>query len=326
MAFLADRTARIKPSATIAVTDKARALKAAGRDVIGLGAGEPDFDTPDNIKEAAIRAIREGKASKYTAVDGIPELKAAVARKFKRENELTSKPSQIIIGTGGKQVLFNALLATLNAGDEVIVPAPYWVSYPEMVLLAGGEPVEVATTMESGFKMKAEDLERAISPKTKWIIFNSPSNPTGAAYTRAELKAVTDVLARHPHVWVLTDDMYEHLVYDDFKFTTLLQAAPQLKDRTLTVNGVSKAYAMTGWRIGYAGGPEPLIKAMAKVMSQSTTNPCSIAQYAAVEALAGPQDYIPRQAKVFEGRRDLVVSMLNQARGVTCANPEGAFY
>ena len=256
MAFIADQIMRIKPSATIAVTDKARALKAAGRDVIGLGAGEPDFDTPDNIKEAAIKAIRDGKASKYTAVDGIAELKAAVSRKFKRENELDYKPSQIIIGTGGKQVLYNALVATLNPGDEVIIPAPYWVSYPDMVLLAGGEPVEVVTTMESGFKMKPEALERAITPKTKWIIFNSPSNPTGAAYTRAELKAVTDVLVRHPHVHVMADDMYEHLVYDDFQFFSPAQLEPRLYERTLTVNGVSKAYCMTGWRIGYAGGPE----------------------------------------------------------------------
>jgi len=326
MAFLADRTARIKPSATIAVTDKARALKAAGRDVIGLGAGEPDFDTPDNVKEAAIRAIREGKASKYTAVDGIPELKAAVARKFKRENELTYKPSQIIIGTGGKQVLFNALLATLNAGDEVIVPAPYWVSYPEMVLLAGGEPVEVATTMESGFKMKPEDLERAITPKTKWIIFNSPSNPTGAAYTRDELKAVTDVLKRHPHVYVMSDDMYEHLVYDDFKFYSPAQLEPSLYERTLTVNGVSKAYCMTGWRIGFAGGPEPLVKAMAMIQSQSTSNPTAVAQWAAVEALDGPQDFIGKHNKIFKERRDLCVSMLNQANGIRCPKPEGAFY
>ena len=316
MAFLADRTARIKPSATIAVTDKARALKAAGRDVIGLGAGEPDFDTPDNIKEAAIKAIRDGKASKYTAVDGIPELKAAVARKFKRENELTYKPSQIIIGTGGKQVLFNALLATLNAGDEVIIPAPYWVSYPEMVLLAGGEPVEVATTMESGFKMKPEALERAITPKTKWIIFNSPSNPTGAAYTRDELKAVTDVLVRHPHVHVMSDDMYEHLVYDDFKFYSPAQLEPALYERTLTVNGVSKAYCMTGWRIGFAGGPEPLIKAMAMIQSQSTSNPTAVAQWAAVEALDGPQDFIGKHNKIFKERRDLCVSMLNQANGI----------
>jgi len=326
MAFLADRIARIKPSATIAVTDKARALKAAGRNVIGLGAGEPDFDTPENIKEAAIKAIRDGKASKYTAVDGIPELKAAIARKFKRENELTYKPSQIIVGTGGKQVLYNALVATINAGDEVIIPAPYWVSYPDMVLLAGGEPVAVATTMESGFKLKPEALERAITPKTKWIIFNSPSNPTGAAYTRAELKAVTDVLLRHPHVHVMADDMYEHLVYDDFKFFSPAQLEPRLYERTLTVNGVSKAYCMTGWRIGYAGGPEPLIKAMAMIQSQSTSNPTAVAQWAAVEALDGPQDFIPKHNKIFKERRDLCVSMLNQASGIQCPKPEGAFY
>jgi len=326
MAFLADRTSRIKPSATIAVTDKARALKAAGRDVIGLGAGEPDFDTPENIKEAAIKAIRDGKASKYTAVDGIPELKAAIARKFKRENEIAYKPSQIIVGTGGKQVLFNALLATINPGDEVIIPAPYWVSYPEMVLLAGGEPVEVPTTMESGFKMKPEALERAITPKTKWIIFNSPSNPTGAAYARAELKAVTDVLVRHPHVHIMSDDMYEHLVYDDFKFYSPAQLEPQLYERTLTVNGVSKAYCMTGWRIGYAGGPESLIKTMAMIQSQSTSNPTAVSQWAAVEALDGPQDFIQRHNKVFKERRDLCVSMLNQANGICCPKPEGAFY
>jgi aspartate aminotransferase len=326
MAFLADRIARIKPSATIAVSDKARALKAAGRNVIGLGAGEPDFDTPENIKEAAIKAIRDGKASKYTAVDGIPELKAAIARKFKRENELTYKPSQIIVGTGGKQVLYNALVATINAGDEVIIPAPYWVSYPDMVLLAGGEPVAVATTMESGFKLKPEALERAITPKTKWIIFNSPSNPTGAAYTRAELKAVTDVLLRHPHVHVMADDMYEHLVYDDFQFFSPAQLEPRLYERTLTVNGVSKAYCMTGWRIGYAGGPEPLIKAMAMIQSQSTSNPTAVAQWAAVEALDGPQDFIPKHNKIFKERRDLCVSMLNQASGIQCPKPEGAFY
>jgi aspartate aminotransferase len=326
MAFLADRIARVKPSATIAVTDKARALKAAGRNIIGLGAGEPDFDTPENIKEAAIKAIRDGKASKYTAVDGIPELKAAIARKFKRENELTYKPSQIIVGTGGKQVLYNALIATINAGDEVIIPAPYWVSYPDMVLLAGGEPVAVATTMESGFKLKPEALERAITPKTKWIIFNSPSNPTGAAYTRAELKAVTDVLLRHPHVHVMADDMYEHLVYDDFQFFSPAQLEPRLYERTLTVNGVSKAYCMTGWRIGYAGGPEPLIKAMAMIQSQSTSNPTAVAQWAAVEALDGPQDFIPKHNKIFKERRDLCVSMLNQASGIQCPKPEGAFY
>ena len=326
MAFLADRLARIKPSATIAVTDKARALKAAGRDVIGLGAGEPDFDTPENIKEAAIKAIREGKASKYTAVDGIPELKAAIARKFKRDNELTYKPSQIIVGTGGKQVLYNALIATINPGDEVIIPAPYWVSYPDMVLLAGGEPVEVVTTMELGFKLKPEALERAITPKTKWIIFNSPSNPTGAAYNRAELKAVTDVLVRHPHVHVMSDDMYEHLVYDDFKFFSPAQLEPRLYERTLTVNGMSKAYCMTGWRIGYAGGPEPLIKAMAAIQSQSTSNPTAVAQWASVEALDGPQDFIPKHNKIFKERRDLCVSMLNQANGIRCPKPEGAFY
>jgi aspartate aminotransferase len=326
MGFIADQIMRIKPSATIAVTDKARALKAAGRDVIGLGAGEPDFDTPENIKEAAIKAIRDGKAAKYTAVDGVAELKEAVSRKFKRENELDYKPSQIIIGTGGKQVLYNALIATLNPGDEVIIPAPYWVSYPDMVLLAGGTPVEVVTTMKSGFKMQPENLERAITPKTKWIIFNSPSNPTGAAYTKDELKAVTDVLMRHPHVHVMSDDMYEHLVYDNFKFYSPAQIEPRLYDRTLTVNGVSKAYCMTGWRIGYAGGPEKLIKTMAMIQSQSTSNPTAVAQWAAVEALNGPQDFIPKHNKIFKERRDLCVSMLNQANGIQCPKPEGAFY
>ncbi len=326
MAFLADSLKRVKPSATIAVTDKARALKQAGRNVIGLGVGEPDFDTPDNIKQAAIKAIQDGRASKYTAVDGIPELKAAIIRKFKRENGLDYKPSQIIVGTGGKQVLYNALMATLNPGDEVIIPAPYWVSYPEMVLLAGAEPVAVETRMEDGYRMKPEALARAITPKTKWLIFNSPSNPTGAAYTRAELKALTDVLVKHPHVWVMTDDMYEHLVYDDFEFTTPAQVEPKLYDRTLTVNGVSKAYCMTGWRIGYAGGPEHLIKAMAMIQSQSTSNPSAVAQWASVEALDGPQDFIAKHNKVFKERRDLVVSMLNQAKGLHCPKPEGAFY
>lgn len=326
MAFLADRLSRIKPSATIAVTDRARALKLAGRDVIGLGAGEPDMDTPDNIKRAAIRAIESGKASKYTNVDGIMELKEAVVRKFKRENGLEYKTSQISIGTGGKQVLYNALVATLNPGDEVIIPAPYWVSYPEMVLLAGGEPVAVPTSFESGFKMKPEQLERAITPRTKWLIFNSPSNPTGAAYTRDELKALTDVLVKYPHVHVLTDDMYEHLVYDDFKFFTPAQVEPRLYERTLTLNGVSKAYCMTGWRIGYAGGPEPLIKAMAVVQSQSTSNPAAVSQWAAVEALDGPQDFIPKHNKIFKERRDLCVAMLNQAKGLSCPKPEGAFY
>ncbi|HEX5509097.1 MAG TPA: pyridoxal phosphate-dependent aminotransferase [Pseudolabrys sp.] len=326
MAFLADQLKRVKPSATIAVTDKARALKAAGRNVIGLGAGEPDFDTPENIKEAAIKAIRDGKAAKYTNVDGIAELKDAVAKKFKRENGLEYKPSQITIGTGGKQVLYNAFVATLNPGDEVIIPAPYWVSYPDMVLLAGGEPVAVETSMETGFKMTAQQLERAITPKTKWVLLNSPSNPSGAAYTRAELKTLTDVLVRYPDVHVMTDDMYEHLVYDDFEFTTPAQVEPSLYPRTLTINGCSKAYCMTGWRIGFAGGPEPLIKAMAMIQSQSTSNPTAVSQWAAVEALNGPKDFIPKHNKIFKERRDLVVSMLNQANGIKCPKPEGAFY
>jgi len=326
MAFLADSLKRIKPSATIAVTDKARALKLAGRNVIGLGAGEPDFDTPDNIKQAAIKAIQDGRASKYTNVDGIAELKQAVVRKFKRENGLDYKPSQITVGTGGKQVLYNAFVATLNPGDEVIIPAPYWVSYPEMVLLAGGEPVAVTTTMESGFKMSASALERAITPKTKWVLLNSPSNPTGSAYTKAELKVLTDVLVKHPHVWVLTDDMYEHLVYDDFEFFTPAQVEPRLYERTLTLNGVSKAYCMTGWRIGFAGGSEPLIKAMAMIQSQSTSNPAAVSQWAALEALEGPKDFIPKHNKIFKERRDLCVAMLNQASGIVCPKPEGAFY
>ncbi len=325
MGFLADSLARIKPSATIAVTNKARELKAAGRDVIGLGAGEPDFDTPENIKEAAIKAIRDGK-TKYTAVDGIPELKTAIAKKFERENSLIYRHDQISVGSGGKQVLYNALMATLNPGDEVIVPAPYWVSYPEMVALAGGTPVEAPTTQESGYKLRPETLAGAITPKTKWLILNSPSNPTGAAYTRAEIKALTDVVLAHPQVWVMTDDMYEHLVYDGFRFTTVAQVEPALIDRTLTVNGVSKAYAMTGWRIGYAAGPTGLIKAMATLQSQSTSNPASISQWAAVEALNGPQDFIPKNAELFRQRRDLVVSMLNQANGIVCPKPEGAFY
>ncbi len=326
MAFLADHLKRIKPSPTIAVTDKARALKAAGRNVIGLGAGEPDFDTPDNIKQAAIKAIESGRASKYTQVDGIPELKEAVCRKFKRENGLDYKPSQITVSTGGKQVLYNAFMATLNPGDEVIIPAPYWVSYPDMVLLAGGTPVAVVCSMESGFKISAEQLARAITPKTKWFLLNSPSNPTGAAYTRADLKKLTDVLVKHPHVHVMTDDMYEHLTYDDFEFSTPAQVEPSLYERTLTVNGTSKAYCMTGWRIGYAGGPEPLIKAMAMVQSQSTTNPAAASQWAAVEALNGPQGFIAEHNTIFKERRDLVVSMLNQANGLKCPTPEGAFY
>jgi aspartate aminotransferase len=325
MAFIADALSRIKPSATIAVTNKARELKAAGRDVIGLGAGEPDFDTPDNIKQAAIKAIRDGK-TKYTAVDGIPELKQAICDKFKRENNLAYTPNEITVGTGGKQVLYNALMATLNPGDEVVIPAPYWVSYPDMVLLAGGTPVFVDTSPEHGFKLTADALHASITDKTKWLIFNSPSNPSGAAYTKDELKLIAEVLLRHPHVWVLTDDMYEHLVYDNFAFHTLAEIEPALKPRTLTMNGVSKAYAMTGWRIGYAGGPQELIRAMAKIQSQSTSNPCSISQWAAVEALDGTQDFIKPNQELFKGRRDLVVSMLNDAKGITCQTPEGAFY
>ncbi|MBO1023435.1 pyridoxal phosphate-dependent aminotransferase [Ochrobactrum sp. SD129] len=325
MAFLADALSRVKPSATIAVSQKARELKAKGKDVIGLGAGEPDFDTPDNIKKAAIDAINRGE-TKYTPVAGIPELRQAIVAKFKRENGLDYKPEQVIVGTGGKQILFNAFMATLNPGDEVIVPAPYWVSYPEMVAINGGTPVFVNTKIEDNFKLTASDLEKAITPKTKWLIFNSPSNPTGSAYTEAELKALTDVLVRHPQVWILTDDMYEHLVYGDFVFTTPAQIEPSLYDRTLTMNGVSKAYAMTGWRIGYAAGPLQLIKAMDMVQGQQTSGACSIAQWAAVEALNGTQDFIPENKKIFQARRDLVVSMLNQATGIHCPTPEGAFY
>ena len=316
---------RVKPSATLAATQAARELARAGRDVISLGAGEPDFDTPDNIKAAAIRAINEGK-TKYTDVDGIPELKQAIVDKFARENGLTYKTSQVNVSPGGKPVIYNALVATLSPGDEVIVPTPYWVSYPDMVLLAGGEPVFAHASAETNFKLTPEVLEAAITPKTRWIILNSPSNPSGAAYTRDELRALADVLVRHPQVWVLTDDMYEHLVFGDFEFTTIAQVAPELYDRTLTMNGVSKAYAMTGWRIGYGAGPEPLIKAMQKVMGQTTSNPSSISQWAAVEALNGPQDFIVPNQKLFEQRRDLVVGMLNQANGIECARPEGAFY
>jgi aspartate aminotransferase len=316
---------RIAPSATIAISAKARALKAAGRDIIALSAGEPDFDTPDNIKDAAIAAIKAGK-TKYTDPDGMPELKAAICAKFKRENGLDYKPAQVHVAPGGKPVIYNALVATLNPGDEVIIPAPYWVSYPDMTLLAGGTPVSVETTAESGFKITPQALEAAITPKSKWLIINSPSNPSGGAYTRAELKAIADVLLRHPQVWVLTDDMYEHLVFDDFEFTTIAQVEPRLYDRTLTMNGVSKGYSMTGWRIGYAAGPEALIKAMGKMISQTTSNPCSISQWAALEALNGPQDFIKPNAKLFQERRDLVVSMLNQATGLHCPTPEGAFY
>ncbi|ALA16444.1 MULTISPECIES: pyridoxal phosphate-dependent aminotransferase [Chelatococcus] len=325
MAFLADALSRIKPSATITLTQKARDLKAEGRDVISLSVGEPDFDTPENIKRAAIAAIERGE-TKYTPVSGIPQLREAIAAKFKRENGLDYKPSQTIVGTGGKQVIYNALLATLNPGDEVVIPAPYWVSYPEMVALNGGTPVFAEAKLEDNFKLRPEALERAITKKTKWVILNSPSNPSGAAYSFAEMKALTDVLVRHPHVWVLTDDMYEHLVYGDFTFVTPAQVEPALYERTLTMNGVSKAYAMTGWRIGYAAGPEQLIKAMDLVQGQQTSGACSIAQWAAVEALAGPQDHLPRFRKAFEERRDLVVSMLNQAKGLSCPTPEGAFY
>jgi aspartate aminotransferase len=316
---------RVKPSATAAASAKARALRAAGRDIIALDAGEPDFDTPDTIKEAAIKAIRDGK-TKYTDVDGIPELKAAIVAKFAQENGLTYKTSQVNVSPGGKPVIFNAMMASLSPGDQVVIPAPYWVSYPDMVLLAGGEPVFVPTRAEAGFKVEPAALEAAITPRTRWLILNSPSNPSGAAYTRAELKAVADVLLRHPKVWILTDDMYEHLVFGDFEFTTIAQVEPALYDRTLTMNGVSKAYAMTGWRIGYAAGPEPLIAAMRKVVSQTTSNPCSVSQWAAVEALNGPQTFIRPNAALFETRRDLVVSMLNQAAGLKCPTPEGAFY
>ena len=325
MVFLSDTLARVKPSATIVVSTKAAELKAQGHDIISLGAGEPDFDTPENIKAAAIRAIHAGK-TKYTAVDGIPELKAAICAKFARENGLDYKPAQVSVGTGGKQILYNALMATLNSGDEVIIPAPYWVSYPDMVMLAGGTPVAVPAGIQTNFKLTPEKLEAAITPKTKWFIFNSPSNPTGAGYTKAELKGLTDVLMRHPHVWVMSDDMYEHLVFDDFKFCTPAEIEPGLYERTLTCNGVSKAYAMTGWRIGYAAGPVALIKAMATIQSQSTSNPSSVSQYAALEALTGPQDFLADNRSLFQRRRDLVVTMLNAAQGITCPNPEGAFY
>ena len=325
MAFLAEALSRVQPSATIAVSQKARDLKALGRNVISLGAGEPDFDTPDNIKQAAIDAIHRGE-TKYTPVAGVPELKQAIAAKFKRENGLDYEPSQVIAGTGGKQILFNALMATLNHGDEVVIPAPYWVSYPEMVAICGGESVFVPTTLETEFKMTPDALDAAITERTKWVIFNSPSNPSGAAYSRGELKALTDVLLRHPHVRVLTDDMYEHLVYGDFEFTTPAQVEPELHDRTLTMNGVSKAYSMTGWRLGYAAGPKELIKAMDLIQGQQTSGPCSITQWAAVEALNGPQDFIAERRAAFEERRDMVVSMLNQASGLSCPRPDGAFY
>jgi aspartate aminotransferase len=316
---------RVKPSPTLSISAKARALARAGRNIIALSAGEPDFDTPDNVKEAAIKAIRDG-FTKYTDPDGTPELKEAICAKFARENGLTYKPSQIHVAPGGKPVIYNAFLATLSPGDEVLIVAPYWVSYPDMALLAGGEPTFVETTMEDGFKLRPEALEAAITSRTKWLVLNSPSNPSGGAYTREELAALGEVLKRHPQVWILTDDIYEHLVYGDFKFSSIAQVTPELYDRTLTMNGVSKAYAMTGWRIGYAGGPEALIKLMGKAISQTTSNPCSISQAASVEALNGPQDFLPVRAAAFEKRRDLVVSMLNQANGLHCPTPEGAFY
>ncbi|MGA1344150.1 MAG: pyridoxal phosphate-dependent aminotransferase [Hyphomonas sp.] len=322
---LSDAINRVKPSAKIAVTTKANEMKRQGLDVIGLGAGEPDFDTPQNIKEAAVQAIRDGK-TKYTPSDGIPELKEAICGKFKRENGLDYKPAQVNVSPGGKAVLFNALMATLNVGDEVVIPAPYWVSYPEIVLLAGAAPVAVPCGAKSNYKLTPEALEAAITPRTKWLILNSPSNPTGAAYTRAELRGLADVLLRHPHVWVLTDDMYEHLVYDGFEYSTIAQVEPALYDRTLTMNGVSKAYAMTGWRIGYAAGPEKLIGAMRKVMDQSTSNPCSISQWASVEALNGPQDFLPGFRAAYQTRRNFMVEGLNKAAGIVCPKPEGAFY
>ncbi|HCI08632.1 pyridoxal phosphate-dependent aminotransferase [bacterium] len=325
MKLLSDTLDRVKPSPTIAVTNKAAELKAAGHDVIGLGAGEPDFDTPQHIKDAGIAAITSGK-TKYTAVDGIAELKQAICAKFKRDNSLDYLPSQVSVSSGGKQVLYNAFMATLNKGDEVIIPAPYWVSYPDMVLLAGGTPVIAEASLQTGFKLTADQLEAAITPNTKWFLFNSPSNPTGAGYTWDELKELTDVLMRHPHVWVMTDDMYEHLTFGDFQFCTPAEVEPRLYDRTLTVNGVSKAYAMTGWRIGYAAGPVELIAAMRKVQSQSTSNPCSISQFAAVEALNGPHDFIAQNNAAFVRRRDIVVKMLNEAEGITCPTPDGAFY
>ena len=323
--FFAQRLNNVKPSPTMAITRLALELKAAGKDVIALAAGEPDFDTPDFVKEGAIAAMKRGD-TKYTAVDGTPALKNAIVKKFQNENNLTYKPSQITVGTGGKQVIFNAIMATVSPGDEVIIPAPYWVSYPDMVNLAEGTPVFVNTRPEDGFKLKPEDLEKAITPKTKWLILNSPSNPTGAAFTKAELRALADVLLRHPQVWILADDIYEHLVYDNFEFWSIAQLEPKLYDRTLTVNGVSKAYNMTGWRIGYAGGPEALIKRIGEIQGHSTSNPSSISQAAAAAGLTGPQDFMKTQLESFRQRRDMVVAMLNECEGITCMKPEGAFY
>ena len=325
MSFVADRLSLIKPSPTIAVTQKARDLKAEGRDVIGLGAGEPDFDTPGHIIEAAKKALDDGM-TRYTPVNGIPELREALVAKFKRDNGLDYSVDEITVGCGGKQIIFNAFMATLDPGDEVIIPAPYWVSYPDIALLFGGKPVFVDCPAESGFKMTPEDLDAAITPQTKWLILNSPSNPSGTAYTRDDLKALTDVLMKHPQVWVMTDDIYEHVIYDDFEFSTVAQVEPGLKDRTLTLNGMSKAFCMTGWRVGFAAGPKELIKPITLVQSQSTTHTAAVSQAASVAALNGPQDFIAANNKLFQERRDLVVSMLNQAPGLSCPIPEGAFY
>ncbi|WP_423211398.1 pyridoxal phosphate-dependent aminotransferase [Paracoccus yeei] len=325
MRLLSQTLARVKPSPTVAITGRARDLAAEGRDIISLSAGEPDFDTPLHIREAGKAAIDAGH-TRYTAVDGIPELKRAICAKFARENGLDYGPAQVTVGTGGKQILYNALMATLNPGDEVVIPAPYWVSYPDMVLLAGGTPVVIEGAMANGYRITPEQLEAAITPKTKWVILNSPSNPTGAGYGENHMRGLTDVLMRHPHVWVLSDDIYEHLVFDDFRFATPVQVEPGLKDRTLTMNGVSKAYAMTGWRIGYGAGPVELIRAMGTLQSQSTSNPCSISQYAALAALEGPQDYIAESRAVFQRRRDLVVDGLNACPGIECPVPQGAFY
>ena len=324
MSIISDILKRIKPSPTIAVAQKARELKAAGKDVIGLGAGEPDFDTPDNIKDAAIKAIKEGD-TKYTAVDGTPELKKAISEKFKRENNLNYSTDQITVGVGGKHVIYNLMMATLNKGDEVIIPAPYWVSYPDIVMLAGGNPIVIECTEDQGFKLTAKDLESKITNNTKWLILNSPSNPTGACYSEQEIKNLAHVLKRNPHVNVLSDDIYEHIIYDNFKFFTIAQI-PELKNKVVTMNGVSKSYAMTGWRIGYAAGEKEIIKAISKIQSQSTTNPSSISQAAAVEALNGIQDFIPIRAKAFQERRDFVVNSLNAINGIECLKPDGAFY
>ena len=324
MSIISDSLKKIKPSPTIAVTQKARELKAAGKDVIGLGAGEPDFDTPDNIKQAAIKAINDGD-TKYTAVDGTPALKKAIVEKFKKENKLDYTTDQVTVGAGGKHVIYNAMMATLNEGDEVIVPAPYWVSYPDIVLLAGGKPVVMECNEKQGFKINPSDLEKFITPKTKWIILNSPSNPTGACYTEKDIREIAKVLENHPHVYILSDDIYEHVTYEGFKFFTIAQIE-SLKERVLTMNGVSKAYSMTGWRIGYAAGPKEIIKAIAKIQSQSTTNPSSISQAASVEALSGTQDFIKKRADSFQERRDFVVKALNDIDGIECLNPDGAFY